>query len=530
MIKRQKSWLLPSIADVFFISVFLYLALPPDKDLLRDGDTGYHIRAGEYILNNLSIPTTDIFSFITPTLPWTAHEWLSEVFLSLLHQLGGLTAVVIAFSFMIAASIWIFFKNIHSERNNILLSLIATIMFVAAAKMHMLARPHIFSLIILLIWYRLLDDFQYRHQNRLWALPLIMIFWVNLHGGYVIGLAIMGVYFVGNSLLLYSDKQEWETYGKVKTKSLGIVFGITFIACLANPIGYHIFLFPFKLISNKFIMDNTSEFLSPNFHELQPFKYLLLLSLIVFAYSRRKPYFTEIVLTVLFTSMSLISIRYIPLFGVIVIPILMRYIEGDSLSAFPRLESFFQRRVNNITLADTMSKGYLWPVLSIIIVVFLAINGRITHSFNPDKKPMAALNFLRVNQIKGNMFNNDEFGDCVIYTSHQQYKVFIDGRLDMYGSDKMREYSRVMGFEPGWESILEKYKMTWIFFDTDSALARFLTVNTDWKLIYSDKVASIFVRNIPMYKTLIEKFPDVILASDNTGDINYFKLQATLNH
>lgn len=143
---------------------------------------------------------------------------------------------------------------------------------------------------------------------------------------------------------------------------------------------------------------------------------------------------------------------------------------------------------------------------------------------------MAALNFLRVNQIKGNMFNNDEFGDCVIYTSHQQYKVFIDGRLDMYGSDKMREYSRVMGFEPGWESILEKYKMTWIFFDTDSALARFLTVNTDWKLIYSDKVASIFVRNIPMYKTLIEKFPDVILASDNTGDINYFKLQATLNH
>lgn len=516
MIKHLKNWLLPSIADVLFISVLLYLALLSDNELLSDGDTGYHIRAGEFILNTLSIPKADIFSFITPAIPWTAHEWLSEVIMAFLHQLGGLNAVVIAFSFMIAASAWIFFKIVRTEGNNILLSVVATIMFVALAKVHWLARPHIFSLVILLVWYRLLDDFQYRQQSRLWLLPFIMLLWVNLHGGFIIGLAIAGVYFAGNFLLLYTDKKQWEISGKEKTRVLGRILGISIFACLANPVGYHIFLFPFNLVSNKFIMDHTSEFLSPNFHELQPFKYLLLFLIIVIAYSKKKPNFIEVVLILLFMNMSLYSIRYIPLFAVIVIPILFRYINSES---FVNSISFIRQRIENITSVDDMATGYLWPALSIVFLLYLTVNGTVTHAFNPDKKPMAALEFLRENQVTGNMFNNDEFGDCIIYSSHQQYKVFIDGRGDMYGSDMLKEYCRIINFEPGWESILDKYKITWVFFDTNSVLSRHLMLNDDWKLIYSDKVASIFLKNIPTHKLLIDKFPNVKL-SLKTSNLN----------
>lgn len=513
MINRLTAWLLPSIADVFFLLVFLCLAIPPGKDLLGDGDTGYHIRAGDFIISSFSIPKADLFSFITPTIPWTAHEWLSEAFMAFLHQLGGLTAVVIAFSFIIAASVWIFISMVRSEGNNILLSVAASILFVALAKVHYLARPHIFSLIILLVWCWLLDDFQYRHRNRLWLLPMIMILWVNLHGGYVIGLAILGVYFAGNCQLLYTDKKKWDIDGKDKARCLFWTLGVSVIACLANPVGYHILFFPFNLISNKFIMDHTSEFMSPDFHELQPFKYLLILSIIIFAYSKRKPNFIEVVLIALFTSMSLYSVRYIPLYGAIVVPILMRYIGEDSLSAFPRVESFIRQRVNNITSVDAMAKGYLWPAVSVIVLTCLAANGTVTHAFNPEKKPMAALEFLGKNHVEGNMFNNDEFGDCLIYTSYQHYKVFIDGRFDMYGSEKMREYTRISEVEAGWETILDKYNITWIFFNTNSVLSRFLMTNDDWKLIYSDKVASVFVKNIPLYKPLIEKYAGVRLAT-----------------
>lgn len=523
MINRLKSWVLPSIADILFISVFLYLAIPGDKgELLGDGDTGYHIRAGEYILNTLFVPKMDMFSFITPALPWTAHEWLSEVIMALLHQLGGLTAVVIAFALMIAASARIFFRIVRLEGNNILLSIAACITFVALAKVHWLARPHIFSLILLLVWYRLLDDFQYRQQNRLWLLPLMMLLWVNLHGGFVIGLAIIGVYFAGNCLLFFADKQQWKNSGKERTLVLGRIFGISVITCLANPVGYHILLFPFNLISNKYIMDHVSEFFSPNFHELQPFKYVLFILIIVFAYSKRKPNLIEIVLTLLFTSMSLTSVRYIPLFGVIVIPILLRHLEHNSISRLKTIQSFFRQRIVNITSIDDMARGFLWPVASIILLIFLSVNGTIAHSFNPEKKPMLALEFLKKNPVSGNMFNNDEFGDCCIYTAYPQYKVFIDGRSDMYGTEQLKEYDRIYKFEPGWESILEKYKISWIFFDTNSVLSRYLIINNDWKLIYSDKIASIFVKNIPLHQSLIEKYSAVRLYGSSGTAINNY--------
>ena len=79
----------------------------------------------------------------------------------------------------------------------------------------------------------------------------------------------------------------------------------------------------------------------------------------------------------------------------------------------------------------------------------------------------------------------------------------------MYGTDKMKEYGRITAFKTGWEKILEKYNMTWIVFDADSALSRFLMTQNAWKLIYADKVANIFVKNIPEYQQLINKYPDV---------------------
>lgn len=521
MIARLKNWLLPSIADIFFVTVLFYLTLPINKaDLLGDGDTGYHIRAGEYILNTLSIPKTDLFSFITPTLPWTAHEWLAEVIMSLMHQLGGITTVFVTFALLIAVSVRLFFRNIRSEGNNILLSIVACVAFISLAKIHWLARPHIFSLIFLLVWYRLLDDFQFRRQNRLWLLPIIMLFWVNLHGGFIIGLAITGVYFGGNYLLKFYDFKRYDSEGKEKTKILGRILIVSFITCLANPIGYKIFLFPIKLISNKYIMDHTNEFLSPNFHELQPFKYLLFLLILIFTYSKIKPSLIEITLTLLFINMSLISVRYIPLCAVIIIPILLRRIESNCLSAFPRIERILQKRVENITLIDSSVRGLLWPTVSLILLIFLVDKGSVTHAFSPDKNPISALEFLRENQVAGNMFNSDEFGDLVIYTSNLHYKVFIDGRGDMYGSEIIKEYFKITGFEPGWDDILEKYKITWIFFNTNSPLTRFLCINNSWKLIYSDKVASIFVKDIPMHKPLIDKFPRIKLAnySSNSTD------------
>ena len=99
---KKRFLFLPTIADMLFISIFMYLLFIGYQGLLADGDTGYHIRAGEVIIDTLSIPRHDIFSFHTPTIPWTAHEWLSEVVMASLHRLFGLSGVLVFFAFIIS--------------------------------------------------------------------------------------------------------------------------------------------------------------------------------------------------------------------------------------------------------------------------------------------------------------------------------------------------------------------------------------------------------------------------------------------
>jgi len=143
------------------------------------------------------------------------------------------------------------------------------------------------------------------------------------------------------------------------------------------------------------------------------------------------------------------------------------------------------------------------------LVAVLALQGKIEHNFDENAKPVAAVEFLKKETLYGNMFDNDEFGDYIIYAAWPQYKVFFDGRSDMYGTDIAKEYLRVVRFKHGWEKIIEKYNITWIIYNANSVFSRFLLQNDDWKLIYADKVANIFLKNIPENQRLIEKYSNV---------------------
>ncbi len=114
--RLKKFFFLPSIADMLFLSIFIYLSFSKGLALLGDGDTGYHIRAGEWILSNLSVPRYDMFSFLTPPLPWTAHEWLSEVIMALIHGAFGLTGLVIFFSGILALVSMLLFRMLRRRR------------------------------------------------------------------------------------------------------------------------------------------------------------------------------------------------------------------------------------------------------------------------------------------------------------------------------------------------------------------------------------------------------------------------------
>ncbi|MBJ6799198.1 hypothetical protein [Geomonas propionica] len=507
----KKTFLIPSVGDFLFIAIFLLIALYLGQKLLTDGDTGYHIRAGEYMLRTHSIPHQDMFSFLSPPLPWTAHEWLSEIIMALVHQTSGLTGVVIFFAFFLALSCFLLFKMIYTVDSDILVSLFVVLLVAGAAQIHWLARPHVFSLVIMVAWYYILDQYQYHGKNHLYLLPLIMVPWSNLHGGFMGGFILLGAYCLGNSLEAVFKRGEGRWKSLYRLRGLGLATLACIAASTVNPYGFHLLMFPFQLTSSKDLMDGVTEFLSPNFHEyyIKYFELLIFVLLTTVGLSKYKLNPVETILILLFTHMSLFSARYIPLFGIIVAPIISKRLTlvlHDSDSGFAR---FLKQRSQNIADIDSCTRGYLWPLVAVVAVVIMADSGRILFQFDPKIKPMAAIDFLKKERISGNMFNNDEFGDCLIYEAAPTYKVFIDGRLDMYGADRVKEYSKVTTFKPGWENVLEKYRISWIIFPADTPLARYLLIDANWKLIYADKVTNIFVRNTAQYQYLVKKYPDV---------------------
>jgi hypothetical protein len=516
---RNLSIITPSIAGILFLSIFLSQTLPIADGLLKDCDTGYHIRAGEYIINNFSIPKYDIFSFHSPAIPWVAHEWLSEVIMAAIHHFFGLTGIVIFFALLISSVYYILFKRLQSIEGNILISIIVAIFVIASSQMHWLARPHIFSMLFFLVWYCLLDAWQYDNKKILYLQLPLMLLWVNMHGGFIAGFILNGIYLIGNfAAFIYSTEPERFTQ-KNRLISLALTTGACLVVSLINPYGYKILLFPFKLVTEKFIMNNIAEYLSPNFHLLWaiPFEAFLLFILTLLALSIKRLNWVELLLIIFFLHMSLYSARYIPLFAIVAAPIVAKQF-GHVLPYWKgRLSELVAKRAANFSEIDRSAKDFAWPAVVLLIVTLLSLSGRLTHDFDHDKKPIAASKFLEQEHIEGNMFNNDEFGDYIIYRNYPSFKVFFDGRNDMYGVDRFKEYVKVVHFEPGWEKILEKYDITWIVYNSSSALSRFLIHNDGWRLIYADKVASIFLKDIPENQTLIQKYKDVKPFIDESG-------------
>ncbi|HOP48287.1 MAG TPA: hypothetical protein PK874_11555 [Desulfobacteraceae bacterium] len=511
MKQRLKYYLIPSIADIIFFSLLLALALLTPSKLLMDCDTGYHIRIGESILDTLSIPEYDLFSSTTPRLRYINFEWLSQAFMAFVHRISGLTGIVVFFSFLISFTYYLLFKILRKEKGNIAAVILITLLVITASSIHWLARPHIFSMIVLIIWYYILDLYQYKGKNHLYILPFIMLVWVNLHGAFLLGLILCGIYSLGNLIHFLLEKGPAKYTYKDKSKKLLLILLLSFFISFLNPNGIEGLIHPFLAILDKFMVNYIGEFASPDFHDprLIPFEIFLLFMIIIFSFSKIRLNTIEILLMIVFTHFALYSARNVPLFAIIMAPVLLRHSEYILTEYHGKFIGFLKTRDKNISEIDMSTRGCFWLFLPFIPVIAVALGGTMEYQFDKKIKPVAAVEFLKKEDIKGRMFNEYEFGDYIIYSAYPQYRVFIDGRADMYGSEWLKEYCRIITLSPGWEKKLEKYNVNFIIFNTDSVLSEFLLISSEWHLIYSDKVANIFVKNTPENKYLIEKYKNI---------------------
>jgi len=513
------------MGEVLFACIFLW-TLSMGVKLLNDGDTGWHIVTGNIILKTFAVPTADPFSYTLPGTPWTAHEWLAEVIMSAAHSIGGLNAVVVGTAFIIALTFYLLYRYLVYMGTTPLASALITVLAASASTLHWLARPHILSFPLTLAFIAALDSYQKGKTDRLIFLPLLMVFWVNVHGGYILGFMLLCLYLGGNILMsVFGNDGKKESLNKARR--IGIIMAATLAAACINPHGPAIFYFPFHLVGRGYIMDNVQEWLSPNFHTSRTFELMMLVYITAFAVSKKRPDIFEGGAALMLLHMSLYSARYIPLMALIVTPAAApRVVEAldrlavwaGGVKAVGAAGERVRKTAANTSRMEARFGSPFWVAAVTIICFYKALTGGFDFRYDPDRFPVRAMDFALRNHIQGRMFNNDGWGGYIIYRTYPEYKVFFDGRSDMYGVDFMKEYVKVARAGLGYEKVLDKYGVDWVIYNANSPICQLLKESGKWKLVYADETADILLKDTPANRPLIIKYSGAHFVPKETDD------------
>lgn len=482
-------WLFPTATAFVFGLVFWAALLIGPSMMNTDGDLGRHITVGQTILDTGSIPTADLFSHTMTGRLLVPHEWLSQVLFALAHGAAGLNGVVWLTAGVLASTYALVVARMRQDGTRAPLTLAGGMLAFVVGYLHALTRPHIWTLLFFALFLLLLEQFRREGRApRLLVLLPLMVVWANLHGAFVTGVVLVLLYAVGAAM-----EREWRKAGLLAATVLLLV-----LASWLNPVGSALLPHSFAYLGERFLVDMTVEYQSPDFHSVStwPFAALVLGSLGFGWLSGRRLAWTPLLLLGVWTAFGLYSARHIPLYGLVAVPILGRELDGWLDSAAPRLAASF----TNITALDRQSWGWMWVTGGVALAIGLQASGvvwdvqRQGNRFSPSVFPVAAVDALEGRLPEGRMFNEFAWGGYLLYRLWPEQQVFIDAQTDFYGEALSREFLQVADAQPGWEAVLERHRVSWVIVPRSRPLASRLQDSPEWESVYEDGQTAVWQR------------------------------------
>ena len=453
------------------IALFLFTLAAFSPQVLGDGDTWSHVATGEWIIAHGAAPRADPFSHSMPGAPWTAHEWLSEVLLALALRVGGWSGVVLLTSAAAAAAALI--VGLTAARQLRGAPLVLTVAIgLSLVTANLLARPHVLALPLAAAWGAGLLAARDRGRAPPIGLAALMIAWVNMHGGFIFGLLLIGPFAL-----------ETVTEAPVGARLLAARAWATFaLAALAvaliNPYGIDAFLLPFRLMSVE-NLSRISEWRPQDFSHIGTMELALLtlLGLTLIRPFSMPP--IRAALLIALVAMALQHSRHQVLLGILAPMLLARPIAAAIGMGSAGEEG---RRIARIALTATVAAA-------------LAIGGaRLIAPIERTDGASAPISALRAvpPELRAKPVVNDyAFGGYLIF---EHVRPFIDGRAELYGDALMSLYGRLQaGDEADVESALKRYGIAWTIFAPDSRMVAILDRKPGWRRLYADATAVVHV-------------------------------------
>lgn len=487
--------LVPSFSDCFFIAMFVWLFLSGAHgwdSLLGDADIGWHIRTGDWILANHRVPTTDLFSFTKSGAPWYAWEWLSDVIFALLFRAAGFKGVVLCAGVIIGVYATIMLRYTFWRGANAMIALPLVLLGVGSSTVHFLARPHVFTFLFLAISLWLIERDRRSHTRYLWLLIPLTVVWVNLHGGFFIFLACLGLLVAGSMVEAWLGAPQW---GSVRRYA--ILFAGCAAASLINPYGISLHTHIASYLQSDWIRNNVQEFQAPTFRTEGQFQFelVLILGLLTVTLLLRQRRITEAFWILFLAHSALTSLRHAPLFCLLAVPL----VAGELSSVWNRAAVKLRRSSVLATvhtlgadLALPFQRSGIWIPLTILIVLLAPLPW--PSDFPKEIFPAAVVarnsNYLET----GRVLTTDQWGDYLIFHYYPRLKVYVDGRSDFYGEPLGKEYLHVLQLSSDWQKIFERRGFDTVLLPPDWPLVQMLKRSSDWRMVEDTGKVTLFVR------------------------------------
>jgi hypothetical protein len=474
-----------------FVALFAKSAVP-----IVDPDLWWHLATGNYIVNTHSIPHQDVFSYTATDHKWITHEWLTEVGMIGLYRLGGQAALILATCIIITLSFCIVYMQCVARPH---LAVFAVLFGALASALSWGPRPQMLNMLLTALLLYLMHQVRQEKRALWWAFPALIALWANLHSGFFVAYVVLGTVIIGDLLAHLFDHQSSDTLDRQGLRKMALTLGACVAAAGLNPNGFKILWYPFETLGSRAMKAYILEWASPTFHqpEYWPTAVLLFAGVLALALSRRKRDLVDLLLFCGFSFMALLSTRHISLFALVAVPILTRYAAQIDLG---RLRWDLSRPPSFRPVRKT-----LVFVNWLLVVIFVAAGAIRISKVLMDKKnaeersfPVHAIEFIQSQGLaKQRMYNSYNWGGYLLWRG---YKVFIDGRADVYLDDFFNQYMLAYLVRNNWRVPLDKFSVDYVLIERHAPLAVLLRESHEWRQIYEDDLSVIIVRNRPFLK------------------------------
>lgn len=491
--RTQSTWLSYFSILTIFCCAFSYFSY-----VSADPDLWGHIKFGADHWIDGKLAEKDPYSFTAEGHRWINHEWLSEIIFYLTYQIFGSAGLLIGKLTIGLCMTAMIIKICGMRYRDPLILVIVLILASFVARKGFMIRPQLFSFLFFSVFLYLFHLFFEKQKNRLYLIPIIMVLWVNLHGGFLMGWAlVMGV--VG-----------WKTLEKLirgkQVDQLGMLWMwalLTSLSTLLNPYGINLLIFLYESLS---VPRQITEWAPIPLMDISfiRLKLTALLFLIVLLSSSRKAIGWESAAITAIMLASFRQQRHSPFFAIAAAPFLVYWL------------SIVLDRIRHRYPTIRLSQNSIIAIMVVLCIVssyqivkggYRYIAGRLNIIVDLNEYPVGAVKYLKANHLRGNVILPFTWGEYAIWHLYPSCRVSIDGRFrTAYPESIIRDHFIHKNDGDAWSRLIKKYPADILLVRQSRFFNNMIHKSDEWVYVYSDPTAIVFLRKNSVNDSFINRF------------------------